>query len=516
MESGGNRMKIFTKTILAMLTLGILAQPSNALGMQKMKDFLSYSATKIMQSIYNNKQAYAFGAVAIGAVAVGLGWYYASKIAKKDTSSKTKPTEPVTSPSSTIRIETIKPNIAPIKNDLVNEFDTILKNLAEIKVDNSLLKEFDAVRKILLEQPSHLDAALKTLESIREKNNEIMFFPDIGEVSGKYLFAVYLEEFIKKLKSQIQALQPHIAGRPYGLVNNNNSCFMNAAIQCLHSLEKCNEVLVSTKCYKKDSLSESYLQLLDAMQKGSLAVINPSQFCQSGWKLFNEGSLTQQDSPEFVQRLVQALIEEDVIKEAMPQGKNNKILDLLKITVSENLCSSTGEVIFKESEHTSPILPPITVSGNHKTLSDCLRSFFTNESDPLQKKAMILEGVSNYFIIRLIRDAYNKETKQQSKIEQPISFELKNFKIDELSSGSNKFPLYQCKALILHAGNAGSGHYIAFVKKNSSWFLCDDTTIIPVSNAVIDDIARQGIFIQEGCQGKKIFTPVMFFYEQQS
>ncbi len=64
-----------TKTLLIGLTLGVFAQPSNALGMQTVKDFLGYSATKIAQSLFADP-VYKYSTLALStAVTAGLGWY---------------------------------------------------------------------------------------------------------------------------------------------------------------------------------------------------------------------------------------------------------------------------------------------------------------------------------------------------------------------------------------------------------------------------------------------------------
>jgi ubiquitin C-terminal hydrolase len=460
-------MKIFTKIILTILTLLMFAQPMNAFTLQSMKDFLSSSATKIVQSFNNNKPAYILGAVVVGA-AIGIGWWYYTNTLEKS---------------------------------FINEFDKILKTLAERNHLDRILKKLQDIKTNFLGKSINLKDALKALREMRDTNKTLEVVTEKGE---SIWFYMYIDEFIKKFESQIY--------KPHGLVNNN-SCFINAAVQCLFSLDKCNSALLNVN-YRPGSLSEGYLQLVANMQKEKAnAIIDSASFCQRARaKLFASHALdSQQDSVEFVERLLQAFVEEDVNYSS--QNKNHEFEDLFKVTIAEKKYDSE-HTEREKNKVTSPFFT-ITINETDEILSDCLKSYcnpyaYKPEDFPTETwtKKSVLESVSNYFVISLNRDGYGE--KGAYKVEKPISFELENFNIDELSFGSQKFPLYFCKAFIVHSGgNPHSGHYIAYVRNNGTWYLCDDRSVTPVPSDIISKIARQGE-VQGG--GK----PVMLFYEQQA
>ncbi len=165
-----------------------------------------------------------------------------------------------------------------------------------------------------------------------------------------------------------------------------------------------------------------------------------------------------------------------------------------------------------------PVAPALQIQeSKDNTLLDCLKGIFIHEPHPdeLQKDKKILralENTSQYFLVRLVRLGYSEITGQPFKKNKPIAFELENFDISSLSLTSKRFPLYRCKAFIAHAGTAMIGHYIAYIRMNNNWYLCDDTNVTPVNINEVRDFARAGTI--ESVYGSN-FTPMMFFYEQQ-
>jgi hypothetical protein len=77
-------MKLANTILFTIVTVAILAQPCNTMGMQRVRDLMSMATAKFAQSTYN-KPAYMLGACALGAVTAGLGWYLytALKTAKR-------------------------------------------------------------------------------------------------------------------------------------------------------------------------------------------------------------------------------------------------------------------------------------------------------------------------------------------------------------------------------------------------------------------------------------------------
>ena len=68
---------------------------------------------------------------------------------------------------------------------------------------------------------------------------------------------------LRKLQLQIQA-KPLAPGTVHGLANKVNSCWMNAAIQCLMSLELLNKALFESareQYYKPGTVSADYIAL---------------------------------------------------------------------------------------------------------------------------------------------------------------------------------------------------------------------------------------------------------------
>lgn len=439
--------------------------------------------------------------------------YFDDFIKKLET--KTQPSSKPAAP-----IAQLEEKTSGVKN-WAQQFAEILQNLPQTGQNIPILRnELNKVHTILNQPQPKLADALKVLQQIKLSDIKNLQFntPLLGAASGTQLMSVYFDEFIKMMEFEIQKNKPHVPGKPYGLVNRNNACFMNASIQSLVSLEKLTNVLLKhafDDFYKPDSISALYIKLLNTMQTERISVIDPLPFCLQGWKLMPGSQIgEQQDAPEFVQFLLEALAEKDINRSRTPSGINKDVTSLLEIKMSERSYDEKGGLLLrKDSDHL--VLPPVAIEPTNKTLLNCLQGLFTIEMHPAQetqRKVTALLSTSNYFLIRLRRTQWNQETGTPFKNEQAISFELDNFDISPLSLTSKKFPLYRCKAFVLHVGTPAVGHYIAYIRMQNNWFICDDTHVTPVEVSEVRKFAEQGVSDSE--YGAKL-TPVMFFYEQQ-
>jgi ubiquitin carboxyl-terminal hydrolase len=407
---------------------------------------------------------------------------------------------------------------APVKKideePLAKEFTEILNNIPETDENNQTLKQQLKFIQDLLSQPKpDLNGAFISLHNIKQskfvKENQFSSLLTEVPVSGEQFFAIFFDEFIKKLKDKLEALKTHVPGTPYGLVNQGNACYMNSSVQALRSLQKITDLLLTLPddYYLADTISALYVKLLKTMQTEKQAVINPLPFCLRGRALM--GGPGQQDAAEFVQLLLQDLAANDINPVRNPANVNKALQDLVKITITERIYDQNNKPIGSET-HDHLVIPPASIDPENKTLLNCLENYFGIRQHPSQenkKIATALMQTSNYLLIRLQRVTFSQALKQALKNEQPISFELNNFDVSSLSLTGKKFLLYRCKAFIAHSGVATGGHYIAYIRINNNWFICDDTHVTPVSTDEVRD------FAQKGARGP--WTPLMFFYEQQ-
>lgn len=370
---------------------------------------------------------------------------------------------------------------------------------------------------------------IKTFALASKIKNEMFPSSIYGRISIEQFMNILDDSFIKPFTKQLQGEPPKPAPakptipvpqkpgpmssqKPAGLSNAGNSCFMNAAIQSLVSLERLNEVLLkpaTINVYIPNGISTQYIELIKNITATGSAIIDPLPFCLSVWQLMQAKPLTQQDAPEFSQLLVQRLVSQDVNPARIPEGINPEIASLFMLIIASGerntIQRETTEKNIEQNE-TSIRLP---INPRDKTLLQCLQNHFKKDELPdfgLTRVRALL-GTSFYFLTILGRTEFVGG--KLVKTEQPISFALNNFDISSLSLGKRTFAPYRLKACIIHNGVPGGGHYTAYVRKGQSWFFCNDAAITPVTLQEMQAIAQRGY----GITAKD--TPVMFFYEQQ-
>ncbi len=81
----------------------------------------------------------------------------------------------------------------------------------------------------------------------------------------------------------------------------------------------------------------------------------------------------------------------------------------------------------------------------------------------------------------------------------------------------NTSPNYDLVGAIVHAGETlRSGHYIAYVKSDNQWYVCDDTVVMPITwDAMIHppkELKRQDRMVY--LQGRGIYKSYAFFYQK--
>jgi len=418
---------------------------------------------------------------------------------------------------------------------LAQQYTNLIKEFPQkgseniVLISQALLK---VEREIKQPQPD-LFSVVTNLNEIKEfassstVKNESFISPRYGKMNVEQFMNLldgFIDPIVKKLQGspeQFGQPRPNIpvppkpgalsTQKPAGLANVGNSCFMNAAIQSLVSLERLNEVLLkpaTINLYTINSISAQYINLIKTITASPSATIDPLPFCLSGWLLMQAKPLTQQDAAEFAQLLVQRLISQDVNRAKIPTGINQEIAALFMLTIASgerNLIINEPSTRNIEANETSVRL---TIKQADKTLLQCLQNNFKKDELPDYGliKVNALLGARYYFLSILARTEFVEQ--KLVKNEQPISFALTNFDISSLSLGKRNFAPYQLKACIIHNGVPGGGHYTAYVRREQNWFFCNDSVITTVPPQEMQAIAHRGY----GNTVKD--TPVMFFYEQ--
>ena len=312
---------------------------------------------------------------------------------------------------------------------------------------------------------------------------------------------------------------------PLGLTNIGSSCFINATLQSLFSMEKLTDLLLEYEpMYKEESFTRTYTTL--AKENKQKRMINPDGlelFCLQGWNLLHSHPYTQQDAGELLQTVLQHISYFDMrndILNTLPLDVNKQpiteLSELYSIKTSSQIqIPSLG--VKKKKKYESSVTLTLPLLPNDTNLKESLTRFFLPE--PVEfaykgnkvgdaQKVIRIEELGTYVIIHLKKTSYSS-LGELIKNENPISFPLENLSFAQYFSekSKNKGP-YNLKAFIVHLGKKGrSGHYTAYVRYGSQWYACNDSSITPVTENTVETIA------QLGYSSDKAVVPTTFVYE---
>ncbi len=343
----------------------------------------------------------------------------------------------------------------------------------------------------------------------------------------------HYEELMKRTSLFLAVIMPLFAAysmekKPLGLENIGNSCFINATLQSLFSMEKLTNMLLEWEAmYKPGSFALSYVTLAkEQRQKTKIDPQNLQIFCILGWNLLGYEIKSQQDAGELLQIALEHLsytdIKDDILK-SLPLDVNKQ-----PITELSELYSIKTSSIVKipsmnyqgEKSLASSVTLTLPLLPSDKSLNQSLARFFAPEAVPYvlkgqeaqdAQKATYIEELGQYIIIHLKRTSYSPFY-ELIKNQNPISFPLKGLTFNAYSI--NPFTnqgLYDLKAFILHSGEKGGvGHYTGYVRYGLQWYRCNDSSITPVTASTVETIGRLGY------SDEFTVLPSTFVYELRS
>lgn len=365
------------------------------------------------------------------------------------------------------------------------------------------------------------------------------------------------------------------AKSPVGIQNAGNTCFMNAALQCLYHSTSLTEALRALpKGYYEDGTASSvYLKFLDIYRSHAeggknigeniakvnwcVNLINLIPFTEeereAGYTPENRLGYTH-DAGELLVKLLQHLLQDDVAPayfDALPKYPFplyplpiNQLTDLLVTIISETKQFIDRQTTTKLDTHvvSNPqyMLPisivkplPDGIEATKDTvkifgdLASALDNTFNKKEfspsearNPFYKVKKMLK-LPELLIINL--DRYTYLDGARYKIYNRITFPVNNLNLERyLVNPHSQASDYDLYGIVMHHGEGA--HYTAYVKVGNDWYNCDDFHVEKVAENVVIQLAstphetegvQTSLDIRNSGDWKREITPYLLFYKQR-
>lgn len=269
-----------------------------------------------------------------------------------------------------------------------------------------------------------------------------------------------------------------------GINNIGNTCYMNAALQLIFNCNVLTKFILNND-FKSDILNA---------YKFSLQQYNENKFNPNiikniiGSKNKNLNNYNQNDSHEFLITLID-LLDEELKKEFKDTNKkilNIKYTNLLDVLFNNKIVSNIESIKTDEVSKNTSYEKMISLSLK-KDIYECVKDFQKSE---LLKNQWFSENEKKKIDINknLDIDKYSKYLLFHLK--RLVNTNFKNNKNVKFYKNINfKGKQYDLRGIIKHIGSGNGGHYIAIIKRNDKWYLCDDSRITDVN---VDNYLNNG------------------------
>lgn len=272
------------------------------------------------------------------------------------------------------------------------------------------------------------------------------------------------------------------------LKNTGNLCFLNTTLQCILAVNNLTKIILKLK---KNTplvglLKEFYLQ-------AKTGVCDNRPFVEFFKKDFTPG--VQHDMPEFLRKFMDALDKELCIQQSVQEcdpwrdyeSRHSKLI----VNVFSGMACS--KILCLECQERKENYEPFTLLTLQVTtsLGKSIEKYLEKEVIPSQyycnncekvvdiEKQYHIVKYPNVLIIQLKRFVVVPFSR---KINMHCEFGL------ELEINGPDRVKYDLRAVSVHTGNANSGHYSAYCKRNGKWYLFDDSNFQEVEISQLKEI----------------------------
>lgn len=275
-----------------------------------------------------------------------------------------------------------------------------------------------------------------------------------------------------------------------GLANSGCSCYMNATLQCFITISQFFKALLRVK--KETPLIRTFKDFYLQVKSGNA---NSEKFAEALKEDFPLGK--QHDMSELIRKVIEIIDKELAPKkkvfECDPwrdyEANHAKIVVNLfsGLTCSKIVCRKCGKKTEKFETFTSIALE-VTVSIvkslekylENEAIRDQYFCYICEQVTDIEKQCFFVRG-SRILIVQLKRFVALPFAR---KINMHCIFEFDL----ELAVLGQEHCKYELKAIGVHSGTNNSGHYTAYCKRNTKWYLFDDLACSEVALEQVKEV----------------------------
>lgn len=307
----------------------------------------------------------------------------------------------------------------------------------------------------------------------------------------------HLKIFLFTPPSHMVQRDTSIRCKAAGLKNKAHDCFLNSALQCLLSISDLTTFYGSQAFLPSQPASQGMSNLIQNYKLGTCSPEHLLTKIRHQMAILNG---RQQDSHEFTIGLLDYLFKElskdrkevySTLEDLEKIKSENFIADQFFGMLQTNVICGDCKCVFKQPHHF------VSLSLSVKdTIKEGIDSYFDKH---------VLDGQNKWKCEKCLK--YNESVHSIEIIDYPkklivhlLRFEGMYRKNDKLVDVDHEIKLsgikYEVIGIICHSGVLNSGHYIAYAKRNSSWWCFDDERIESIGKPPLNNSKAYLIFYQ--------------------